>query len=283
MRSFTQADSVRRAFTLSELLFVIAIGVLLGGLLLIAISRIRETAAGVTSYNNLKTITLATVSCADTYSGRLPRPGDDFFPEDRLPADNIRTGYGPPFFHVLPFVEASSLYSESFSQEDNLYSSKRLRGNRCAFYQAPDDPTRDPASDSCSYAVNELLFAPPRDHHFRLYPADIWDGTANTIMYAEQYAHQHGTWGTGWPDPRMFKAYTEVDGERIPKDPPYQEPPRVGRDIFDGERPQSFRRSGLLVGVADGSVRHWNMAGSAKMFYETCTPDGREGAVGGNW
>jgi hypothetical protein len=277
MRSIHQNSYVRRAFTLSELLFVIAIGVLVGGLLLIAISRIREAAAGVASHNNLKAITLATVDCAECNNGRLPRPGDDLYPY------HSRTGYGPPFFHILPFVEASPLYSSSYSQEDNLYSSKRVRGNRCAFYQAPDDPTCDRASDSCSYAVNELLFAPPQDHPYRLYPADITDGTSYTIMYAEQYAHQHGTWDTGWPDPRVFKAYTAVDSERLPKDPPYQDRPRVGRDTFDGERPQSFRRAGLVLSLADGSVRTISPAMSAKTFYEACTPDAGDGFVAEIW
>jgi hypothetical protein len=283
MRSLEQDGSFRHAFTLSELLFVIAIGVLLGGLLLIAISRIRETAAGVTSCNNLKQIAGATIDCAETYSDRLPRPDDDFYPDDRLPGERTKTGYGPPFFHILPFVEADPLYSTSFSEGDNLRSSKRLRGNRCAFYQAPDDPARDPSSDSCSYAVNELLFAPPRDHPYRRYPADITDGTSNTIMYAEQYAHQHGTWGTGWPDPRVFKAYTAADSECLPKDPPYQDRPRVGRDTFDGERPQSFRRAGLVLSLADGSVRTISPARSAKTFYEACTPDAGDGFVAEIW
>ncbi len=278
----------RRAFRLIELVVVLGIGLLVVGLILPAVLKVRGAAHRTTSQNNLKLMAVATILCAETYNGKLPRPEDAAYPFEKGEMPHDGTGYGPPLFHIIPWVEASvernTFYKDSYSDEDGLHLARRLRGRPCIFYQAPDDPTLDRASDSCSYAVNELAFAPPGGKGYRRIPADFPDGTSNTVLYAEQYARQYGTWGTGWAEPRVFRPYTEVDGERIPKAPPYQDRPRVGRDAFDGERPQAFRSSGLLVGLADGTVHATSPKDgwlTARRFYEACTPDGGEGLLGG--
>ena len=277
----------RRAFRLIELVVVAGIIAFLVGLILPAVLKVREAAHRIASTNNLKKIALATINCAENNDRKLPRPGDDAYPFEKgeLAEDGRRqkTGYGPPLFHIIPYVESSSLYHDSYSDEDGLYSSKRLRGTRYPIYQATDDPTRDPSGDSCCYAVNELAFAPPGNKGYRLYWADFPDGTSNTILYAEQYARQYGTWGTGWTESRIFRSYSMSGEERIPKYPPFQDRPRIGRDTFDGERPQSIRSGGLLVVLADGDVRVIGKDVTAKWFYEACTPDGREGIFGGGW
>jgi type II secretory pathway pseudopilin PulG len=285
----------RRAFRLVELVVVVGIVALLAGLILPVVLKVREASHRIASENNLKQIALATINCADTNGGKLPRPDDAAYPYEKgeLAADGKpqKTGYGPPFFHIIPYIECTNLYHDSYADEDGLYLAKRLRGTPYSIYQARDDPTVDRSSDSCSYAVNELAFAAPGGKGYRSFPAGFPDGTSNTLLLAEQYARQYGTRGSGWTEPRIFRPYTEENGKRVPKDPPYQDRPRVGRDSFDGERPQSFRSSGLLVAVADGSVhalskneKMW----TAKLFYEACTPDGGEwggcgGGFGADW
>jgi prepilin-type N-terminal cleavage/methylation domain-containing protein len=266
----------RRGFSLAELLVVLCIGVIVAGLLVMGVVKYREAADRLASANNLKQIALATIDMAGDNHGKLPRPGDASYPTewDGKPGDipPKRTGYGPPLFHIIPYVEADSLYADSYSEREGIYWARKLRGTRYRLYQAPGDPTVDPSSDSCSYAVNELAFA-PTPKGFRRLPADFPDSPSNTILYAEQYAHQHGTWGTGWTEPRLFRSYTEKDGVRTPKDPPFQLRPVPGRDDFDGERPQGFFRSGVQVVMADGRTVLVRAQVSAQTFYAASTPD----------
>jgi type II secretory pathway pseudopilin PulG len=269
----------RPAFRFSELLVVAGIFVILAGLALPAVLKIRDAAHRAASENNLKQIALATINCADTNEGYLPRPGDAAYPhqigqvrEDGRPR---RTGFGPPLFHILPYLEGgTNPCPPSYSDEDGLYSSKRLRGLCISAYQAPYDLTRDPKGDSCSYAVNELAFTPPEGRAFCRFPADFWDGSSATILYAEQHARQHGSWGTGWPEPRVFRPDVERDGQRVPRDPPFQRRPRVGRDAFDGESPQSFSSAGLLVVMGDGTAHLIRDDLPAATFHAACTPRG---------
>jgi len=65
----------RHGFTLVELLVVIAIIAILVLLVLTAIQSARESAGHTEGLNNLKNITLAAVSSAETHKGRLPTSG----------------------------------------------------------------------------------------------------------------------------------------------------------------------------------------------------------------
>jgi type II secretory pathway pseudopilin PulG len=268
----------RRAFRLVELVVVLGIGGILAGLILTGVLKVREAANSIQSQNNLKQMALATLNLADTYEGKLPRPGDDAYPwekgERAEGGTPIRTGFGPPFFHLLPFIECDTLYHDSYSDEDHLYSAKRLRGTPYRTYQAPGDPTCEMNSDSCSYAVNELAFTGRDGVSNRYFPKGFSDSPANTILFAEQCARQYGTRGTGWTEPRIFRPYTMSGDERIPKNPPFQDRPRVGRDTFDGESPQSFRSGVLLVVTADASVHLVRNHMDAASFFAACTPDG---------
>jgi prepilin-type N-terminal cleavage/methylation domain-containing protein len=85
--------SPRRAFTLIELLLVVAICGILLGLLLPAIAKVRAAAARSGCQNNLKLITLAAHNAQSTY-GFLPSNPDTF---------NGRTGTTQD--HLQPFLE----------------------------------------------------------------------------------------------------------------------------------------------------------------------------------
>src|SRR3974390_242246 len=88
------------AFTLIELLVVIAIIAILIGLLLPAVQKVREAAAQTQCRNKMKQIGLA---------APLP-PAQGWFPTLKASGGS---GWGTHMFHLLPYLEQQSLYTNS--------------------------------------------------------------------------------------------------------------------------------------------------------------------------
>ncbi len=93
----------RNGFTLLELLVVIAIIGVLVGLLLPAVQRVREAAAGVTCRNNLKQFGLALHGFAGDH-GYLP-PG-------MLTELDIQDSFHTGFSYLLPYIEQNAIYGQ---------------------------------------------------------------------------------------------------------------------------------------------------------------------------
>src|SRR5262245_14369151 len=93
----------RRAFTLIELMVVIAITAVLIGLLLPAVQKVREAANRVKCANNLKQLGLAFHHYHDQHD-HFP-PGIGYYPT----ATNGIFGTG--YFHLLPFLEEGNLFN----------------------------------------------------------------------------------------------------------------------------------------------------------------------------
>ena len=90
--------SSRSAFTPLELVFVIGVILLLLGLLLPAVQRVREAASRTQSINNLKQMALAMHSYHDVHKGLPPTVGE-------MAGQN-----GPVHFHILPYIEQNPVY-----------------------------------------------------------------------------------------------------------------------------------------------------------------------------
>src|SRR5205809_8076158 len=91
----------RPAFTLFQLLVVLATLALLIGLALPAIQKVRQAAARTQCANNLKQLVLATLNCHDAYAKLPPLVGT--YPNDG--------SLGTAFYYLLPFLEQDALYT----------------------------------------------------------------------------------------------------------------------------------------------------------------------------
>jgi prepilin-type N-terminal cleavage/methylation domain-containing protein/prepilin-type processing-associated H-X9-DG protein len=119
-------DRSRLAFTLIEVLVVIAILAVLIGLLLPAVQKVREAAARMSCRNNLKQIVLASHDYENT-NFRLP-PGVNVSPNSRCP-DNPNAVPAPPYTgpytgclaYLLPYVEQGNVHADLMKFDPGLF------------------------------------------------------------------------------------------------------------------------------------------------------------------
>ncbi|MCA9157483.1 MAG: DUF1559 domain-containing protein [Pirellulaceae bacterium] len=126
----------RRAFTLVELLVVIALIGILVGLLLPAVQAAREAARRMQCSNNLKQLGLAMLNYESTYRN---------FPSNNplvvRPGDGLRYVQGPWTIAILPFMEQTATYNQwnpnlGFSEGTN----RALLEQPIATYKCPSSP-----------------------------------------------------------------------------------------------------------------------------------------------
>ncbi len=290
---------MRRAFTLLEVLVVVAIITMLLALLLPAIQKVRAAAGLAQSQNNLRQVGLALHQAADASGGQLPGHYD----------------WGTAYRHetlisLLPYLDAGPTYNY-LDQSGSLIGVEYVQPVRA--YISPLDPTRgqanpgfrdmvddqDPARWSVSsYAINMQIFY-SRPHLNR-----ITDGLSQTVWLSEHYAWNCGgvtflysvglvnRGDGGWPSfqPATFAHAREQGrpdlGDLIPitsGNPPvsrstdgrtFQVRPSVAD--CDPRLPNAASRRGLQVGLADGSTRILAPSILPTVFWGMVTPAGGE-------
>ena len=176
--------TTRRAWSLLELIVVLAILAILVALLLPAVQKVRETANRMKSANNLKQINLGLQNYASTSGGRLPSTPDLLFNPPRF-----KGVWQLIFDELVPFIEGEKTWSPDriVTQrtieeiEADEYSAFPFR----KVYLSPSDPTIPLAKRldaPCSYGANMHAFAgyPDLNRSFS-------DGLSNTISFSEKY------------------------------------------------------------------------------------------------
>jgi prepilin-type N-terminal cleavage/methylation domain-containing protein len=272
-----------RGFTLIELLVVIAIIVVLIGLLLPAVQKVREAASRTRCTDNLKQIGLATQLAHDTVGYLPPAIGS-------YPQGDTSWQTAPPPVSILPYIEQNNLYNAIKNQGGVNPGAPAIdyNGNSPVvppIYVCPSDATRGQApaiSGSTvesfgSYAVNGHVFGSvtttvtggvPTCSNFKWVgykriPADIPDGVSNTIFWTEKVAvcnsAASGAGGTRWPargQGSWMATIGDVEGTGSHLAPTLQPQTGIGDPSrCDWFQPSSSHTGGLNVSLGDGSVR----------------------------
>lgn len=279
----------RMGFTMIELIVVLAIMAVLIALLLVAVQQVREAAVRLDSSNKIKQMTLAMHSFADAQDGRLPHVNGTLA--------NGAPGEQSVFFAFLPYLKQEHVYKRY------LDSPRRANHILLRTFLSPADPTLAKLladEGLSSYAANAQVFTnnPSLTTTFR-------DGTSNTLAFAEHYARDCGpgsyfyyamphcggsrraTFADGGPNIDSYANCGDYWPETIGS-PPEAWPLGRKRQLTFQVRPSPViencnphlantpHRSGMLVGIADGSVRTLSPAIATPLYWGAITPSGGE-------
>jgi type II secretory pathway pseudopilin PulG len=258
----------RRAFTLFQLLLVLALLLILIALFLPAIVGVRRTVAARSQCaNNFKQIVLAMHNCNDTY-GRMP-PAVGSFPIQGKMENTC-------FFYLLPFIEQQNLYNNAAAGQDFSVWTNATYHEPVKTYLCQQDVSGgtthryDGWLATSNYAVNFLVFGDRNRNSLdgapRL-PATIPDGTSNTIFVAERLQMCGGepnAWGYAGASPwAPVFAYYGTDHFQV----------NPSAETCDPQRAQGPHPGGFHVGLGDGSFRVLDAKLSTYTWTLACDPN----------
>lgn len=243
-------STARRAFTLIELVLVIAIVGLIGSLLLTGLQMARESARRASCQNNLRQIGLALTNYEAVY-GCFPRAVGD-------------KGHGP-LVAILPFVEQSQIFNRIDFEIHIAQNS--IFGEKIALYRCPS--TFNPEIARTDYVFNrgttlEIYRNSPWFFEEKHYPmlAQFSRGLSHTSLIAEACPNVSGYRPGALIELPKRSILTEQDS-------------RVFIDECDAQSWDSPRRQ-----MENG--KHWSGGGVAN-YYHIFEPNYKSCANGGLW
>jgi hypothetical protein len=263
------------------------------GLLLPAIQKVRASAARASSTNNLKQMSLSVHGYHDANS-RLPNPAEPINPSVPATAANPWNQAVGPLFLILPHVEQPALYDSiravnSQAAYDAVMQTSRGRAAVVRTFLSPADPSNPsgqvnivgaPISiqnglwGTSSYAYNPLVF-----RTVRTTLGSVTDGTTNTVLFSEKlqvcgpgptfYPIQNywfgsyvgnsaaSDWAPVLPGTVLFNPAGRFAGADFV-------PSNLGTspEKCTPQAPSGPHSGGILIGLADGSVRFLSAAGA---------------------
>ncbi|HXG09732.1 MAG TPA: DUF1559 domain-containing protein [Gemmataceae bacterium] len=312
-------EPVPRGFTLIELLVVIAIIAVLLALLLPAVQKVREAANRGQCANNLRQLGLAAQNCHDQ-NGKLP-PAFGWFPSSLPGVPNNGQGnvffHLLPYLEQDNLYRSSA---SPFSGPTYLASFGNLRTQPIRGYLCPSDPSATSAGfprkgplgpndwAAGNYAANVQVFGVVVNASAGTVSSyqgqarigtTFRDGTSHTILFTEKYA-SCGSGGSVWNAYHM-PALSPLTNNSFPWQPLIADQlghgsAAVGPGSRFQQQPGPFDSSaackhflastahpgGILVCLADGSVRGISPRVSSSTWWAALTPAGGD-LLGPDW
>jgi prepilin-type processing-associated H-X9-DG protein len=233
----------RNGFSTVEGLFVIGFIVILIGLLLPSLGRVRYHSDRTLCRSNLKQMMMALHNFHDASMLRIPNANKKRFPTGCLGSANLNPNERLSWMvELLPYIEEEKLYQQ-FNLETAFAGNQTLAQNMIKIYRC-DQARSNPITQYVALsgigldAASQPANAPGNGFmgYDRITALDsIKDGTSNTIALMETRSNL-GSWAQGGPS--SLRAFD-------PTDLPIQ-----GKD-----RPFGGHEGGMNVALADGSIR----------------------------
>ena len=317
LRHSSFCSKSRPAFTLIELLVVIAIIAILIALLVPAVQKVREAATRAQCLNNLKQIALATHALHDADKVLPPFSAPNQTSAITL-AGPYKGAIGYTVFHwLLPYVEQGPLFEKGKYNSQTVTGGPGwgyISCNPIPVYICPSEPYPNGPE---GYGMGASLHGPATKWSFGNYAANYYvfgdpnrpsmeganklqnlpDGTSNIILYAERYGTCGNSgdingastycnlWGdatTGWRPVFCVDNLTKTPSAvGYPACKLFQDRPHPINGCVS-YLTQTLHTGGMLVALADGSVRSVSTGISAATWAQACDP--RDGVpLGADW